>query len=174
MSCIVPQTSSPSSCWISGATIACFSAKTSSRISKFRCACIACRSNANCAPIGCACARPLLAAPLSYKAHLGIMSQSVSTFCALFRHALIAMGQPMPANETRSSCRGSDPNRRRPLRFSRHARPERRQAKTQQHGRRSLPARLPGIRRGSNQRSGSPSRRAVIAGYDSRLNAFAV
>ncbi|MFZ3215349.1 MAG: hypothetical protein WA192_04740 [Candidatus Acidiferrales bacterium] len=41
----------------------------------------------------------ILAAPLSYKAHLGIMTQSVSAFCALFRHALFALGQPMPASK---------------------------------------------------------------------------
>src|SRR5271154_1894408 len=41
----------------------------------------------------------ILAAPLSYKAHLGIMTQSLSTFCSLFRHALFALGQPMPATK---------------------------------------------------------------------------
>jgi hypothetical protein len=41
----------------------------------------------------------ILTAPLSHKAHLGIMSQSVSAFCSLFRHALLALGQPMPATK---------------------------------------------------------------------------
>ena len=38
----------------------------------------------------------ILAAPQKRKDHLGIMLASVSTFCALFRHALFALGQPMP------------------------------------------------------------------------------
>jgi predicted nucleotidyltransferase len=41
----------------------------------------------------------VLTAPLSHRAHLAIMSQSVSAFCALFRHALFALGQPMPATK---------------------------------------------------------------------------
>lgn len=41
----------------------------------------------------------ILSAPLSHRAHLQIMSSSVSTFCALFRHALVAFRMPMP--ETR-------------------------------------------------------------------------
>ena len=36
----------------------------------------------------------VLAAPRSKRAHLGIMMASVAAFCALFRHALIALGQP--------------------------------------------------------------------------------
>jgi hypothetical protein len=36
----------------------------------------------------------ILAAPPKKKAHLGIMLSSVAVFCALFRHALIALGQP--------------------------------------------------------------------------------
>jgi len=39
----------------------------------------------------------VLAAPLKKKAHLAIMVASISTFCALFRHALWALGNPMPA-----------------------------------------------------------------------------
>ncbi|MGH9714823.1 MAG: hypothetical protein ACRD5M_16135 [Candidatus Acidiferrales bacterium] len=38
----------------------------------------------------------ILAAPQKKKVHLGIMLGSVSAFCALFRHALVALGQPMP------------------------------------------------------------------------------
>jgi hypothetical protein len=38
----------------------------------------------------------ILAAPLTEKSHLSIMTQSLSTFCALFRHALFALGQPLP------------------------------------------------------------------------------
>jgi hypothetical protein len=41
----------------------------------------------------------VLAAPLSHKAHLAIMAQSVSAFCALFRHALFALGQPLPVTK---------------------------------------------------------------------------
>jgi hypothetical protein len=41
----------------------------------------------------------ILAAPLDEKTHLGIMTKSLSTFCSLFRHALFALGQPMPANK---------------------------------------------------------------------------
>jgi hypothetical protein len=41
----------------------------------------------------------ILAAPLTEKAHLSIMTQSLSTFCALFRHALLALGQPLPATK---------------------------------------------------------------------------
>jgi hypothetical protein len=57
----------------------------------------------------------ILAAPLSYKAHLGIMAQSVSAFCALFRHALFALGNPMPAGKREAvaavaSLTGADPS----------------------------------------------------------------
>lgn len=41
----------------------------------------------------------ILAAPEKRKAHLAIMMSSVSTFCALFRHALWALGSPMPATK---------------------------------------------------------------------------
>lgn len=41
----------------------------------------------------------ILAAPLSNRAHLRIMTSSVSTFCSLFRHALFALRRSMP--ETR-------------------------------------------------------------------------
>jgi predicted nucleotidyltransferase len=41
----------------------------------------------------------ILAAPLDEKTHLSIMTKSLSTFCSLFRHALFALGQPMPANK---------------------------------------------------------------------------
>jgi hypothetical protein len=41
----------------------------------------------------------ILAAPLTEKAHLAIMTQSLSTFCALFRHALFALGQQLPATK---------------------------------------------------------------------------
>lgn len=36
----------------------------------------------------------VLAAPRKKRAHMGIMMASVAAFCALFRHALIALGQP--------------------------------------------------------------------------------
>ena len=56
----------------------------------------------------------ILAAPLDAKAHLGIMTQSLSTFCALFRHALFALGQPLPATKREAlagtaSLTGKDP-----------------------------------------------------------------
>lgn len=38
----------------------------------------------------------VVAAPQNKKVHLGIMLASVSAFCALFRHALVALGQTMP------------------------------------------------------------------------------
>jgi predicted nucleotidyltransferase len=41
----------------------------------------------------------VLAAPLSNRVHTDIMLKSVSTFCALFRHALLAMGHAMPATK---------------------------------------------------------------------------
>ena len=41
----------------------------------------------------------ILAAQLSNKIHLGIMLKSVSPFCALFRHALLALGHDMPATK---------------------------------------------------------------------------
>src|ERR1700683_3502563 len=44
----------------------------------------------------------ILAAPLSNKVHLGIMMNSVSPFCALFRHALLALGQEMPTTKRES------------------------------------------------------------------------
>jgi hypothetical protein len=39
----------------------------------------------------------VLLAPAKPKVRLGIMLASVSAFCSLFRHALIAVGQPAPA-----------------------------------------------------------------------------
>lgn len=41
--------------------------------------------------------RAILAAPRKKKAYLAIMLSSVATFSALFRHALVALGRPMPA-----------------------------------------------------------------------------
>jgi predicted nucleotidyltransferase len=41
----------------------------------------------------------ILAAPLSNKVHVDIMLKSVSPFCALFRHALLALGNDMPATK---------------------------------------------------------------------------
>ncbi|HXN99742.1 MAG TPA: hypothetical protein VN881_11760 [Candidatus Acidoferrales bacterium] len=41
----------------------------------------------------------ILAAPLSNKVHVDIMLKSVSPFCALFRHALLALGHDMPASK---------------------------------------------------------------------------
>jgi predicted nucleotidyltransferase len=57
----------------------------------------------------------IVAAPQKQKAHLGIMLASVSPFCALFRHALLALGQPMPetrrqAVDALASFTGADPS----------------------------------------------------------------
>jgi hypothetical protein len=57
----------------------------------------------------------VLTAPLSHNAHLVIMSQSVSAFCALFRHALLALGQPMPPTKREAvaaiaAFTGADPS----------------------------------------------------------------
>jgi predicted nucleotidyltransferase len=41
----------------------------------------------------------ILAAPLSNKVHVDIMLKSVSPFCTLFRHALLALGHDMPATK---------------------------------------------------------------------------
>jgi predicted nucleotidyltransferase len=56
----------------------------------------------------------ILASPQKKKVRLGIMLGSVSTFCALFRHALIALGQPMPgtkreAVDAMAALTGADP-----------------------------------------------------------------
>jgi len=40
----------------------------------------------------------VLLAPLKKKAHLAIMVASVSSFCVLFRHALMAAGHPAPSS----------------------------------------------------------------------------
>jgi predicted nucleotidyltransferase len=57
----------------------------------------------------------ILAAPAKPKAHLGIMVASNSAFCTLFRHALIALGQPKPAGKREAvaavaSLTGADPS----------------------------------------------------------------
>jgi hypothetical protein len=57
----------------------------------------------------------ILAAPQKRKDHLSIMLASVSTFCALFRHALFALGYPMPetkrqAVDALASLTGADPS----------------------------------------------------------------
>jgi hypothetical protein len=41
----------------------------------------------------------IVAAPLNDKAHFTIMSKSVSTFCALFRHALLIFDGSTPATK---------------------------------------------------------------------------
>lgn len=56
----------------------------------------------------------ILAAPSKRKVRLGIMLGSVSAFCVLFRHALVALGQEMPASkreavEAMASLTGADP-----------------------------------------------------------------
>ena len=57
----------------------------------------------------------VLAAPLKPKVHLGIMVSSNSAFCTLFRHALVALGQPKPANKREAvkaiaALTGGDPS----------------------------------------------------------------
>jgi len=57
----------------------------------------------------------ILAAPQKKKTHLGIMVASIPVFCALFKHALIALGQPMPhgkraAVDGVASLTGADPS----------------------------------------------------------------
>ncbi len=57
----------------------------------------------------------VLAAPRKKKIYLGIMLSSVAAFCVLFRHALFALGQPMPAGKREAvdgvaSLAGADPS----------------------------------------------------------------
>jgi predicted nucleotidyltransferase len=57
----------------------------------------------------------IVAAPLSNRDHLGLMTQSISAFCALFRHSVIAMGQPAPTTKREAvsavaSITGADPS----------------------------------------------------------------
>ncbi len=57
----------------------------------------------------------IVAAPLSNRDHLGLMTQSISAFCALFRHAVIAMGQAAPLSKREAvsavaSITGADPS----------------------------------------------------------------
>jgi hypothetical protein len=57
----------------------------------------------------------ILGAPSNKKAHLAIMTRSLSTFCTLFRHSLVALGQPEPANKhdtvaAVASLSGADPS----------------------------------------------------------------
>jgi predicted nucleotidyltransferase len=59
--------------------------------------------------------RAILAAPSREKARLAIMLDSVSTFCALFRHAMVALGQPMPGSKREAvsavaALSGADPS----------------------------------------------------------------
>ncbi len=41
----------------------------------------------------------IIAAPLTEKAHLALMTNSLSTFCSLFRHAVFALGEKIPATK---------------------------------------------------------------------------
>ncbi|HVB59080.1 MAG TPA: hypothetical protein VNE63_21955 [Candidatus Acidoferrales bacterium] len=57
----------------------------------------------------------VLVAPPKRKVRLGIMLASVSGFCALFRHALFALGEPMPATKSGAvdaiaALAGADPS----------------------------------------------------------------
>lgn len=56
----------------------------------------------------------VITSPQKKKEHLGIMLASVSTFCTLFRHALVALGHEMPASkrdavERIAKAAGADP-----------------------------------------------------------------
>jgi hypothetical protein len=56
----------------------------------------------------------VLLAPNKGKARMGLMLASISTFCALFRHAAIALGHPAPSTKRDSvnaiaSVTGADP-----------------------------------------------------------------
>jgi len=57
----------------------------------------------------------VLVAPQKKKAQLSIMLASVSAFCALFRHALVALGQPLPSTkreavDAMATVTGADPS----------------------------------------------------------------
>jgi hypothetical protein len=41
----------------------------------------------------------IIAAPLTEKSHLALMTNSLSTFCSLFRHAVLALGEKTPATK---------------------------------------------------------------------------
>jgi predicted nucleotidyltransferase len=41
----------------------------------------------------------IIAAPLTEKAHLALMTNSLSTFCSLFRHAVFALGDKLPTTK---------------------------------------------------------------------------
>src|ERR1700733_11346016 len=41
----------------------------------------------------------IIAAPLTEKSHLALMTNSLSTFCSLFRHAVFALGEKIPATK---------------------------------------------------------------------------
>jgi predicted nucleotidyltransferase len=57
----------------------------------------------------------ILSVPHKKKARMGILLGSVSAFCALFRHAMIALGQPLPATKREAvdavaQLTGADPS----------------------------------------------------------------
>src|ERR1700742_4231412 len=41
----------------------------------------------------------IIAAPLTEKSHIALMTNSLSTFCSLFRHAVFALGEKIPATK---------------------------------------------------------------------------
>ncbi len=98
----------------------------------------------------------ILAAPLDAKSHLGIMTQSLSTFCALFRHALFALGQLMPIQQTRSRNGHSRTGRCGSDRLPGPPGSARRKEKQRRHRCRGLFALLPDLRRSGYQRSRPP------------------
>jgi len=57
----------------------------------------------------------IVAAPLSNRDHMGLMTQSVSVFCSLFRHAVIALGGAAPKSKREAvtavaAITGADPS----------------------------------------------------------------
>jgi predicted nucleotidyltransferase len=57
----------------------------------------------------------ILAAPQKKNTHLGLMRESVAAFCTLFRHAVVALGQPAPQTKRESvngvaALVGADPS----------------------------------------------------------------
>ena len=69
------------------------------RFLTFLCTCIICQVERELRAAWLRLRQAILAAPLTKKVHLGIMLQSVSAFCALFRHALVVLGHAMPATK---------------------------------------------------------------------------
>ena len=77
--------------------------------------CTGCRSNESCALDGCGCGRRFLTAPQDARAIWASCSHPNSTFCILFRHALMALGQTAVASKREAvqgmaTLTGADPS----------------------------------------------------------------